>query len=120
MEETLKDESDEKIGNCKFEEKISFLSLLSYHKMRKISKGWIKLYSANDTQIRKIVKDHTLLQSCEPKRLLKAFLWNSNNQLDSPLRVTVFLKACVSLVLEEKKVSGWQNYEPCVTYYHIV
>lgn len=40
--------------------------------MRKNSKGWIKLYSENDTQIRKAVKDHTILLSCRPKRLLEA------------------------------------------------
>lgn len=37
------------------------------------------------------------------KDCLKQFLWNSNNQLDSPLRVKVFFKAFVSLVLEEKR-----------------
>ena len=51
---------------------LRFFFLLSYLKMRKNSKGWIKLYSENGTQIRKIIKDYTLLLSCEPTRLLEA------------------------------------------------
>lgn len=54
------------------------------------------------------------------KDYLKQLLWNGNDQLDSPLRGKVFFKVFVRLVLEEKKVSGLQNYELSVAYYHMV